>query len=153
MIGPYIGLHATTVTTSTTRPNSFHFWSRVPFHFYGPKKPNKRSPSTLSVSQKPNYFQWSSSRASEHKYEKFFVFNFLKQILFLKVIWYIKWRTLPMPVCSGLYGPGESEPPPTPPTQIRAPSWHGWGRAHPSLSSRRKNQKCLDFLMIGPCIG
>ena len=29
----------------------------------------------------------------------------LNQILFYKVIWYIKWRTLPMPVCSGLYGP------------------------------------------------
>ena len=50
------------VPTSTTRPNTFHFWNRVPFHFFGPKKPKSRPPSTLFDFQKLNNFQWSFSR-------------------------------------------------------------------------------------------
>ena len=40
----------------------------------------------------------------------------MNQILFYKLIWYIKWRTLPMPVCSGLYGPRGSRTHPKPKT-------------------------------------
>ena len=50
------------VPTSTTPPKTFHFWNRVPFHFFGPKKPESRSQSNLLEFQKLNHFQWSFSR-------------------------------------------------------------------------------------------
>jgi hypothetical protein len=72
----------------------------------------------------------------------------LNQILFYKVIWYIKWRTLPMPGCSGLYGPGGGGSD-APPTKNGIPLSGGWGRAHSILLRRRKNQKCSELKMLG----
>ena len=48
--------------------------------------------------------------------------NIWIKFFFYKVIWYIKWRTLPMPVCSGLYGPRGSRTHPKPKTGYPAPA-------------------------------
>ena len=82
------------VPTSTTPPNTFHFWNRVPFHFFGPKKPKSRPQSTLFNFQKLNLFQWSSSKDLWAKIWKFFFlssnfWNILKFLIFLKKrIWF-----------------------------------------------------------------
>ena len=57
------------------------------------------------------------------------------------------WRTLPMPGCSGLYGPGGVGPPPN---QNRDTLRSGWGRAHSILLRRRKNRKCSELSKICP---
>ena len=53
--------------TSTTRPKTFHFWNRVPFHFFGPKKPKSRPQSTFSISKNSIIFNDLQAGATEHK--------------------------------------------------------------------------------------
>ena len=65
--------------------------------------------------------------------------NIWIKFFFYIVIWYIKWRTLPMPVCSGLYGPRRGRTHPKPKTGYP-------GRAaEVEHLSRRKNQNCSEL--------
>ena len=83
--------------TSSIPPKTFYFWNRVPFHFFGLKKPKSGPKSTLFVFQKLNHFQWSASRGFWTKiwevlflYFLYFLFwNLLKLLIFLKKrIWF-----------------------------------------------------------------
>ena len=80
------------VPTSTTRPKTFHFWNRVPFHFLGQKSQKEDLKVPFSISKNSFNFNDLLARASEHKSEFFFVFKFSKKLKFLiflkKRIWF-----------------------------------------------------------------
>ena len=70
------------VPTSSTHPKTFHFWNRVPFHFFGPKIPKSRPESTLFEFHKLKYFQLSSSRGLWALIWEVFFSNFWKYLKF-----------------------------------------------------------------------
>ena len=61
------------VPTSTTRPNTFHFWNRVPFHFFWPKKPKVDLKAPFSFSKNSNIFNDLLAGAYEQISENFFL--------------------------------------------------------------------------------
>ena len=68
------------VPTSTTRPNTFHFWNRVPFHFFGQKSQKVDLKVPFSVSKNSIIFNDILERDSCHKSDNFFCLQIFENI-------------------------------------------------------------------------